>query len=69
MGKQLACNIAKSFEESMNNDLDVKTAFDELSETVSKLSGLMKEIKLSTEIANAAVSGLHETDSVLGMIF
>jgi hypothetical protein len=53
----------------MNNDLNVKAAFDELYETVSELHGLMKEERLSAEDANAAMSGLRRIDSVLRVIF
>jgi cysteinyl-tRNA synthetase len=67
--KQLVNSIVSSFEENMNNDLDVKTAFDELYKTVSELYDLMKEKRLSVEDANAAISGLHRIDSVLRVIF
>jgi cysteinyl-tRNA synthetase len=67
--KLLAGSIVSSFEENMNNDLNVKAAFDELYETVSKLHGLMKEKRLSIEDANAAMSGLHRIDSVLRVVF
>ena len=67
--KLLAGSIVSSFDENMNNDLDVKAAFDELYETVSELYGLMKEKRLSIEDANAAVSGLHRIDSVMGVVF
>jgi cysteinyl-tRNA synthetase len=67
--KLLAGSIVSSFEENMNNDLDVKAAFDELYKTVSELHGLMKEERLSAEEANAAMSGLHRIDSVLRVVF
>jgi len=67
--KLLAGSIVSSFDENMNNDLDVKAAFDELYETVSELHGLMKEERLSAEDANAAMSGLHRIDSVLRVVF
>jgi cysteinyl-tRNA synthetase len=67
--KALANSIVSSFEENMNNDLDVKAAFDELYETVSELCDLMKEKRLSVEDANAAMSGLHRIDSVLKLMF
>jgi cysteinyl-tRNA synthetase len=67
--KLLAGSIVSSFDENMNNDLNVKSAFDELYETVSELYGLMKEERLSAEDANAAMSGLHRIDSVLRVVF
>jgi cysteinyl-tRNA synthetase len=67
--EQLAGSIVSSFDENMNNDLDLKAAFDELYETVSELYGLMKEKRLSIKDANAAMSGLHRIDSVLEVIF
>jgi len=67
--KLLAGSIVSSFDENMNNDLNVKAAFDELYETVSELHGLMKEERLSAEDANAAMSGLRRIDSVLRVIF
>jgi cysteinyl-tRNA synthetase len=67
--KLLAGSIVSSFDENMNNDLNVKAAFDELYETVSELHGLMKEERLSAEDANAAMSGLHRIDSVLRVVF
>jgi len=65
----LAGSLVSSFEENMNNDLDVKAAFDELYETVYKLDGLMKEARLSAEDANAAINGLHRIDNVLRIVF
>jgi cysteinyl-tRNA synthetase len=67
--KALADSIVSSFEENMNNDLDVKAAFDELYEKVSELNGLIKRDRLSVEDANAAMSGLRRIDSVLKVIF
>jgi cysteinyl-tRNA synthetase len=67
--KQLAGSIIPIFEENMNNDLDVKAAFDELYRTVSELHGIMKKERLSAEDANAAMSGLHRIDSVLRVVF
>jgi cysteinyl-tRNA synthetase len=67
--KQLAASLVSSFEENLNNDLDVKAAFDELYDTVSEFYGLMKRGILSVEDANAAMGGLHRIDSVLRVIF
>jgi cysteinyl-tRNA synthetase len=67
--KQLAGSIIPIFEENMNNDLDVKAAFDELYERVSELHDLMEEERLSAKDAKAAMSGLHRIDSVLRVVF
>jgi cysteinyl-tRNA synthetase len=67
--ERLADSLVSSFEENMNNDLDVKAGFDDLFEKVSELHGLMKKAKLSAEAANAATSGLHRIDSVLRVVF
>jgi len=67
--KRLASNLMAGFEENMNNDLDVKAAFDELFRIISELHGLMKRARLSAEDANDALSGLHRIDSVLKVIY
>ena len=67
--KRLADSLILSFNENMNNDLDVKTAFDELYETVSRLDGLIREERLSAEDANAAITNLRRVDGVLKVIF
>jgi hypothetical protein len=53
----------------MDNDLDVKAAFDALYTTVVALHKLMKQGKLSAEEAKVAVKGLRRVDSVLQVIF
>lgn len=68
-GRELVNSIVSGFEENMNNDLDLKTAFDELYKTVSKLCDLMREKRLRAEDAKAAMSGLHRIDSVLSVLF
>jgi cysteinyl-tRNA synthetase len=67
--KNLADSIVSSFERHMNEDLDVKAAFDALNGTVVTLHGLAKKGKLSAEDASAAVNGLRRVDSVLQVIF
>jgi cysteinyl-tRNA synthetase len=66
---KLATSIVSRFEEGMDNDLDVKTAFDTLYTTVAALHKLMKQGKLSAREAKAAVSGLRRVNSVLQVIF
>lgn len=58
-----------SFEQYMNSDLDVKSAFDTIYDIVNKLYGLMKKGKLSAEDANTALNGLRKADAVLQVIF
>jgi hypothetical protein len=53
----------------MNNDLDVKTAFDSLRLKIAALQGLAQEGKLSIPDANDAVSSLRAVDRVLQVIF
>jgi cysteinyl-tRNA synthetase len=65
----LAGSIVSSFERHMNEDLDVKAAFDALYGIVVTLHGLAKKGKLSAEDASAAVNGLRRVDSVLQVIF
>jgi cysteinyl-tRNA synthetase len=67
--RKLTGSLVSSFEENMNNDLDVEAAFDELYETVSELYRLIRADRLSAEDANAAMSGLRRIDSVLQVIF
>jgi cysteinyl-tRNA synthetase len=67
--KQLADSIVSGFERDMDDDLNVKTAFDKLFQTVLRLHGLMKQGKLSAKDAKAAVSGLQRVDFVLQVIF
>ena len=67
--KKLTASIISRFEENMDNDLDVKAAFDTLYTTVAALHKLMKQGKLSAKEAKAAVNGLRRVDSVLQVIF
>jgi cysteinyl-tRNA synthetase len=67
--EKLADSIVSGFQSNMDNDLNVKTAFDKLYQTVLQLLKLMKQRKLSAKDAKAALSGLHRVDSVLQVIF
>ena len=51
----------------MNNDLDVKSAFDSLYETISELHE--KRQSLSHKEIKNVLNGLHKVDSVLQCIF
>jgi cysteinyl-tRNA synthetase len=67
--KTLVENIIPRFEEHMNGDLDVKTAFDTLYQTVAKLQSFARKGELSAELARATVDGLRKVDSVLQLVF
>jgi cysteinyl-tRNA synthetase len=67
--KQLVASLVSGFEESMDDDLDVKSAFNRLFKTVSQLDNLNKTGRLSAEDANAALESLRSVDLVLKLIF
>jgi len=67
--KALIHNLARRFEEGMNDDLNVKDAFDSLFETVSKLNLLKKEGKISHDDSKAIAQELKKIDDVLQVIF
>ena len=59
--------IVSVFEKGMNNDLDVKTAFDSLYETISELH--KKRESLSVKDVKNIMDDLRRIDSVLQFIF
>ncbi|MGD6810919.1 MAG: class I tRNA ligase family protein [Candidatus Bathyarchaeia archaeon] len=61
--KALLERIVLGFEAAMNNNLDVKTAFDSLYETVSELEKLKEQI--SVEDKKKIAENLRQVDSVL----
>jgi cysteinyl-tRNA synthetase len=63
------CNnsITSGFEECMNNDLDVKSAFDTLNDAVCDLH--KKRQSLSNKEKENALNSLHRADSVLQCLF
>ena len=65
--KPLSNRIVPEFEECMNNDLDVKAAFDKLYETIGELHGLQGRI--SAEDIKEISRDLRKIDSVLQCIF
>ena len=67
--KILIKKIKTDFEENMNNDLQVKTAFDSLYTTVSRLFELKEKQMLNTEDTKAALESLKAIDYVLQIIF
>jgi cysteinyl-tRNA synthetase len=62
-------NLKSVFEERMNNDLDVKKAFDGLYVKVEQLNDLSKEGKMGVDESARATRQLHEIDNVLQVIF
>jgi cysteinyl-tRNA synthetase len=67
--KKLADSLVSCFEARMNEDLGVKTAFDELFSVVSALHELQKQGELGSEDSKTAVAGLKKVDNVLQIIF
>jgi cysteinyl-tRNA synthetase len=59
--------IVPNFESNMDNDLDVKAAFDSLYETISELHKM--RVSLSVKDVSGIMSNLHRIDSVLQCIF
>ncbi|MFX1485826.1 MAG: class I tRNA ligase family protein [Promethearchaeota archaeon] len=67
--RSLVAEIITSFEENMNNDLNVKNGFDDLQRIILGLNTLRKNGRLATEDAAAAVASLQKIDQVLRVIF
>ena len=63
----LTDSIVPGFENGINNDLDVKAAFDSLYETISKLYRTRES--LSVKDSKNLLNGLRRVDSVLQFIF
>jgi len=63
----LTDSIVPGFENGMNNDLDVKAAFDSLYETIGKLYRMRES--LSVRDSKNLLNGLRRVDSVLQCIF
>jgi cysteinyl-tRNA synthetase len=67
--KKLVKKIRSDFEAHMNDDLQVKVAFDSLYDTVSGLVKLEEQKMLSTEDSKEALAELKAIDYVLQAIF
>jgi cysteinyl-tRNA synthetase len=67
--KKLIGGIVSGFEAHMNDDLNVKAAFDTLYTTIAALHKLIEQKKLSAEEAKAAMQLLRRVDSVLQVTF
>ncbi len=67
--KTLAHSTLVSFAQNMDRDLDVKSAFESIFETINMLARLSKKGKLGAEDAKAAVTDLRLVDRVLQVFF
>ena len=67
--KKLVKKIKSDFEEHMNDDLQVKAAFDSMYDTVSGLVKLEEQKMLSAEDSKEALAELKAIDYVLQAIF
>jgi cysteinyl-tRNA synthetase len=67
--KELIFGLVHSFNECMNNDLDVRCAFDDLNETLRKLLEYKKDGRIGKRDCKALAKGLKEIDSVLQIIY
>ncbi len=67
--KNLVRKIKTDFEKHMNNDLHVKSAFNSVYVTVSKLVDMNEKHLLSAEDSKTALDELEAIDSVLQVIF
>ena len=67
--KKLVDHLITVFEKDMNDDLNVKAAFNGLFSVVKKLDNLRKRGKLSHEDARTATDKLRKIDSVLQIVF
>jgi cysteinyl-tRNA synthetase len=67
MQEGLIDEILTDFEKYMNNDLDVKSAFDSLTETIMKLHAI--RTSLSSKNIKNLLNALEKVDSVLQCIF
>ncbi len=65
----LIIRIIHDFEERINDDLDVKGAFDGLNETIAKLLDHKKQGRLSDMDCDKVIKNLREVDTVLKVIF
>ncbi|UCE96777.1 MAG: class I tRNA ligase family protein [Candidatus Bathyarchaeota archaeon] len=66
---KLVESIVASFEKNMNNDLNIKAAFEELFKIVSKLNILKNQGRLGSEDGQRVLAALQKIDSVLQIIF
>ena len=67
--KKLVCTIVPRFEKAMNDDLNVKDAFDGLFDIVLRLDRLNKKGRLMVQDVKSALDKLARVDRVLRVIF
>jgi cysteinyl-tRNA synthetase len=67
--KALSGRVASDFEKNMDNNLDVKAAFDTLYETAKSLYTLVQKKKVSVDDAHVFTANLRKVDHVLQIIF
>lgn len=67
--KKLVYRIESDFEKRMNDDLQVRTAFDSLYKTVSRLAKLSENRMLSAEDSMEVLEKIKSIDYVLQVIF
>lgn len=67
--KKLVCGIIPCFENAMNDDLNVKGAFDCIFNIVLKLDNLNENKQLNPQDAKVALEALEKVDRVLRVVF
>lgn len=65
----LIYGLSRHFEQHMNDDLDVKGAFDAIFDTVSKLINLMNEGRINRKSHRRIIECIRKADEVLQVIF
>ena len=65
----LIYSLTRDFEEHLNDDLDVKGAFESLLKIVEKLSFIKKEGRLKQEDSQLIIQKLRKIDEVFQVIF
>jgi cysteinyl-tRNA synthetase len=65
---KIARNINQHFQAHMNNDLDVRGAFNQFYDDIAELHSMMKRDMLSAEDAAISIRSLEEIDRVLQVI-
>ncbi len=67
--KTLAQDLAHNFSKNMDNDLNVRVAFDSFFLTLTKLNKFIKKGELGAGDAEKAISDFRKIDKVLQVIF
>jgi cysteinyl-tRNA synthetase len=69
LGILIVKDMVRSFEECLNNDLDITCAFDDLYESIGKLVSLKEDGKLNENDSKNAINHLKKIDEILQIIF